>query len=674
MTRDLSRLLNPASLAVIGGGAWGQAVIEQAQAFGFAGDIWPIHPSKDQIAGRPAYSGVPDLPSAPDAAFIGINRDATIGATERLARIGAGGAVCFASGFAEAQGEDGQASDAQSRLLHAAGEMPVLGPNCYGFINALDRTIIWPDQHGMSPIDRGVAILTQSSNIAINLSFQNRALPIAMLITCGNMAQVSQADIIRHLLDDPRITAIGLHIEGFTDLPGWEDIAALAHTRDIPLVALKAGRSEAARTATQSHTASLAGNDAAAGALLDGLGIGRVNTLPELLEALKLAHMCGRLAGSRVASISCSGGEASLSADIGQAHGIHFPALTERQTDTLRNALGPKVALANPLDYHTYIWRDADAMTAAWSAMASPETDLVMTIVDIPDAQRADPADWDCALAAAIATKAGTQANVAFVATLAEGLPQAPADHLMANGVVPMHGLSETFAAVKALQRTKPKCGLMAPVIYPNQIISPEHETKAALATYDLALPAGGETPQIWERLSFPVAVKATGLAHKTENKGVILGVTDSAGIEKAIAQLPPNAGAFVEEMIQGGVAELLVAFTNDAAHGIMLTLGAGGTETELWQDTQHLLLPVDEAEVDAALERLRIAPLLQGYRGKPGADRQSILNAILALQAFVIDHADGFVELEINPLICTPTTAVIVDALWVHSTPEPDL
>ena len=162
MTSDLRRLFNPASLAVIGGGAWGAAVIQQAQKFGYAGDIWPIHPVKTEVAGLPAYMGVPYLPAPPDAAFVGINRDATIGAAERLSKAGAGGAVCFASGFAEAHAEDGLATDAQARLLKAAGDMPILGPNCYGFINALDGAIVWPDQHGLARVDRGGGSLTQS--------------------------------------------------------------------------------------------------------------------------------------------------------------------------------------------------------------------------------------------------------------------------------------------------------------------------------------------------------------------------------------------------------------------------------------------------------------------------------------------------------------------------------
>ncbi|MCW1951366.1 MAG: CoA-binding protein, partial [Octadecabacter sp.] len=160
MNRDLSRLFRPKSIAVVGGGAWCRAVIEQLQKSNFDGVIWPIHPSREEICGLKAYPTALDLPTPPDAVFIGINRDATIGAVERLSRMGAGGAVCFASGFGET--EDGQ--DANVRLLKAAGDMPILGPNCYGMINALDGVSLWPDQHGCTPVNRGVAILTQSSN------------------------------------------------------------------------------------------------------------------------------------------------------------------------------------------------------------------------------------------------------------------------------------------------------------------------------------------------------------------------------------------------------------------------------------------------------------------------------------------------------------------------------
>ncbi|MCY4180253.1 MAG: CoA-binding protein, partial [Litoreibacter sp.] len=261
---SLKRLFNPSSIAVIGGGYWCEAILAQIQKFGYAGSLYAVHPVKSEVGGVKAWPGAHLLPEAPDAAFIGINREASVGATERLRKKGAGGAVCFASGFAEATAEDATGADAQERLLRAAGEMPILGPNCYGFINAFDRVALWPDQHGLVSVERGVAILTQSSNISINLTMQMRSLPIGYMVACGNQAQMSQAKIAEVLLDDPRVTAIGLHVEGFSDLRAWESLSQKAHAKNVPLVALKVGASEQARAATVSHTASLAGEDSGA--------------------------------------------------------------------------------------------------------------------------------------------------------------------------------------------------------------------------------------------------------------------------------------------------------------------------------------------------------------------------------------------------------------------------
>ena len=287
MTRNLSRLFRPQSIAVIGGGAWCRAVALQLRKSGFQGAVWPVHPTATEIAGYSVYPNLAALKSAPDAAFVGINREATIGVVAELSQLGAGGAVCFAAGFAEV--DDG--IDLNQQLLTAAGDMPFLGPNCYGFINLLDGALLWPDQHGCVPVDKGVAILTQSSNIAINLTMQARALPMAYVITCGNQAQTTQAQIAFDLLDDPRVTAIGLHIEGFGNLDHWQALARKANDKAVPIVALKVGRSAEAQAATISHTASLAGADAGAQAVLDRLGIARVTDLPSFVEALKLLHI-----------------------------------------------------------------------------------------------------------------------------------------------------------------------------------------------------------------------------------------------------------------------------------------------------------------------------------------------------------------------------------------------
>ncbi len=668
MKRDLSRLFDPRSIAVVGGGAWCEAIIRAARRIGYEGTIVPVHPSREKVAGLTAVRRLEECQDPIDAAFIGVNRHATIDAVAALRRMGAGGAVCFASGFTEATAEDESGSDLQGRLVEAAGEMPILGPNCYGYVNALDHVAVWPDQHGMKAVKRGVAILTQSSNIAINLTMQRRALPVAYMITCGNMAQTSQAEIAESLLDDDRVTAIGLHVEGFGNLRHWESLAARAAERGVPLVALKVGRSAQARAATVSHTASLAGSDAGAQAFLDRLGITRLHGLPEFLETLKLLHCEGRLASNRIASISCSGGEASLVADMAEGHDVVFPPLTDRQRGDLRAALGPMVALANPLDYHTYVWRDEAAMARAWRAMTGDGIGLTLSIVDYP---HTDATDWACATGAALRVRKETAAPFAVVSSLPELMPEDVAERLMSGGVVPLAGLREALVAIEAAANVPVPVPESRPVLLPGTDTAcetlTEAEAKAALAAHGLRIPRHAiveaeAASSAMAGLDGPFAVKGLGLAHKSEHGAVRLGV-GAADVGK-VARAIGTPEVLIEEMVSGGVAELLIGVTRDSAHGFVLTLGAGGVLTEVLRDAVSLLVPSDRNAVRAALMRLRCAPLLTGYRGKPAADLDAICDAVDAVQDYVIANADTVGEVEINPLICLPDGAVAVDAL----------
>lgn len=671
MTHDLSRLLRPSSIAVVGGGAWCRAVVEQCAKMGFAGPVWPVHPTAPHIAGHPAYGSVDDLPSAPDATFIGVNREATIDVTRALSTMRAGGAVCFASGFLEAQAQDTTAADLQNTLLTSSDSMPILGPNCYGFINYLDGALLWPDQHGGQRVDTGVAIITQSSNIALNLTMQSRALPLAYIVTAGNQAQCGLADIGIALLDDPRVTALGLHIEGIGDLRAFERLAAHASTLGKRIVAIKVGRSSQAQQATISHTASLAGQDAGADALLARLGIARLPDLPGFLEALKLLHITGPLPQNTIATISCSGGEASLAADTGHLLGTTFPPLNTQQQTDLRAALGPRVALANPLDYHTYIWRDVPAMTATFAAMADPAIAMILLIVDFPRSDHCDPTDWDCVIEAVITAARHTGARYGMAATLPELMPEPVAETLIAAGVVPFSGLTEALAACTAAALPEPPDAaplLQTPDPQTPQLMS-EAEAKQTLADFGLRIPksqrcsSAAEVATAAQHIGFPIVLKGEGIAHKTEAGAVQLNIV-SADQAQTAAETMPATGYFVEEMITGTVAELLIGVLHDPAHGFVLTLGAGGTLTEIMQDSVHLLIPASDPAITEALNTLRIAPLLHGYRGAPPADIPALLRAIHAVQNYTIAHATGLQEVEINPLICTNTDAIAADAL----------
>ena len=671
MTDRLERLLRPRSIAVIGGGAWCEAVIEQNDRLGFAGDLWPVHPTRERIGGRQAVPAIEELPGVPDAAFIGINRYATIEAVHALSRAGTGGAVCFASGF----GETADGTQLKARLLDAAGKMTLLGPNCYGFVNYLDRVLLWPDQHGGTPVTSGVAIVAQSSNIAINITMQQRGLPIACVVTVGNQEQTGLSDIGSALLRDNRITALGLHIEGIDDLRGFERMARIADEMGKSVAVLKVGRSETAQAAALTHTAALAGTDAGARALFQRLAFAQLESLPQWLEALKLMHVTGPLDGSGIASMSCSGGEAGLIADTAERHGLSFPPLSAPQRDTLSDVLGPLVTPANPLDYHTRIWRDPVALTETFATMATPNLALSMVILDFPRADRCDTAEWESVIDACIAARERTGSCVAVVSCLPENLPEHICERLIAAGIVPLCGLDDACAATAAVIHAG-RYRTNGPIVLGKQARSSvtlgEAEAKTALAAHGVAVPrflraeSAEAAAEAAREIDFPVALKGDGFAHKSENDAVRLDLKSPPDVRDAASTMPAHR-FLVEEMVTDGLAELLVGIVHDEAHGFVLTIAAGGVLSELIGERQSLMVPADRTMIEHAIGRLRLAPVLDGYRGRPGVDRAAMTEAILALQDYVIHNADSVQAAEINPLLCGPERAVAVDALIVR-------
>ncbi|TBG10790.1 CoA-binding protein (plasmid) [Rhizobium leguminosarum] len=676
--RPLDRLLRPQTIAVFGGRE-ARRVIEQCDRMGFAGEIWPVHPKLDEVLGRSCYRSVSDLPSAPDAAFVGVNRMLTVEIVRSLSEAGAGGAVCYASGFSEATAELGDGAELQQALLEAAGDMPILGPNCYGLINGLDGALLWPDQHGMQRIERGVAILTQSSNIAINLTMQTRGVPIAYVVTAGNQAQTSLADVACALIDDPRVTAVGLHVEGFGDLSALERLATMARRSRKPVVVLKVGRSEQAKRAAVSHTASLAGSDAVADAVLARLGLGRVQTLPALLETLKLLHVAGPLASHSISSMSCSGGEASLMADAAVGRNVEFAALQPQQLPRLRRVLGEMVTLSNPLDYHTFVWGDLARQIEAFSAMFEGGYALNLVVLDFPRGDRCDASEWAMTADAVITAAAATGALAGLLATLPENMPEPIADRLMANGIVAFCGIDETIVAAEVaagigrVWHASPPLPLLDVPCMDGEIETlTEADAKAELAAFGLPIPKGllasspGQAAEQAERLGFPVVLKALGIAHKTEAGAVALNLEDIKAVSNAAAAMPPNAGYLVEKMIDPPVAELIVGAIRDPVFGLSLTLGAGGIFVELLEDSIILPLPATKTDIRAAISRLKLAKLIGGYRGRPKGDLEAAVGVVSATADYVVKNAACLEELDINPLMVLPEGrgVAVVDAL----------
>jgi len=671
---DLSRLLRPRSIAVFGG-KFAQAVVHQCDLMGFAGDLWPVNPNRDDVLGHPCFASVADLPGVPDAVFIGVNRNQTISVLSDLAAMGAGGATAFASGFKET-GPEGE--KLQNAFIEAAGEMPVIGPNCYGLINYLDGALLWPDMHGGRRVKSGVAILAQSSNIAINLTMNRRGLPIAYMATVGNQAVVGVAAMIEAFLDDPRVTAIGLHLEGVSDPEALAVAMDKARKAGVPVVAIKSGTSEGGARLTFSHTAALSGADAVMTAFFDRLGIARVESLSEFLETLKLLHVGGALAGNSVVSMSCSGGEAALISDVGEHHGVNFSAFSSADGKRIAKTVSDLVTVSNPFDYHMFDWANEDRLTATFAAVMKSDFDLNVLVLDFPREECGSDEDWQVSLQALRSAAQETGGRAAVLATLPENMPEATAIDLVSTGIAPLCGIDDAMAAIATAAR------LGAPNPQSQFKLLPggeggttlnEWQSKKLLEGYGLNVPAGRlcvtleETAAAAKELGYPLVVKAIGhdLVHKTEMNAVRVGITDTVGMLSAsLDLLKMGEAVLLERMVENPICELIIGINCDPVLGLFMVIGFGGILTEIVADTEILLLPAQRPEIIFAIQSLKAAPLLNGYRGKPQANMDAIVDAVLAVQNFAMDHCGKLCELDINPLIVTVDGAVAVDALIV--------
>ena len=673
----LKRLLHPRHIAVIGG-RFAEAVIRQSERIGFAGEIWPVNPGRAELGGHRCFPDVEALPEAPDAAFIAVPREANIAAVKALTARGSGGAVCYASGFAEA-GEDGAVL--QEALVEAAGDLALVGPNCYGILNYLDGATLWPDVHGGAACDTGVAIVTQSGNVGISLTMQQRSLPLAYMISVGNQAVLDVADFVEAMIEDARVRAIGIHIESINDIERFSEVAVAAHGRRVPLVALKVGRSALGARAALSHTSSLVGDDTLYDALFERLHVARVSTLPELLETLKLLCVAGPLPGRRIASISCSGGEAALVADAAEALGMEMPPFDAEQEHRLQEVLGSLVQVANPLDYHTFIWGDASAQRDCFAAVLSGSQDVTIKVFDYLNPALGESRDWDRTIDVLVAAADEAGARVAVISTLPENLPREVRERLISHGVAPLQGLQEGMCAVKASMdigawfdgRVPERVRVLNGSAGDVETIDEWH-AKSELKRFGVRVPDGrladaDSLLSVADSIGYPVVLKAAtpGLTHKSDVGGVVLNLGDADSLRRAAEGMRPSCERFlIEPMIPTRVAELLVGVTRDAQFGLSLTIGAGGTLVELAAHARTLLFPVNEEDVGRALDELAIARLLDGYRGGARGDRLAVIAAIMAVASYAEAHAAFLEELDVNPLLVLPEGqgAVAVDAL----------
>ena len=661
---NLSRLISPKSIAVIGNRGANFA-IRESKKLGYNQKIWAIHPTLDFLEGIKCYKDIKDLPEAPDATFIAVNAESAIDIVADLKSIGGGGAVLYASGFGEL-GEKGIKRN--QRLVEAADGMPLIGPNCYGFINSLDGVALWPDVHGCEPVSSGVAIITQSGNIGLNITMQSIGLSIAYMFTLGNQTNTNIADIIHAMLDDNRVSAIGLHIEGISDIKSFDVAARRALDKKIPIVAIKSGRTDVSAKIALSHTSSMTGLDQLFNVFFERLGIARVDTVPEFLETLKLLSILGTIDHNGVASMSCSGGEAGMMADLIDGLDINFPSLDDRHKDRVKLALNDFVEVDNPLDYHTFIWGDRKRTSECFKQMISGNFAATMLLLDWPRTQESEQKDWDLTLLALSDAISGTREKTIVLASIADCMPKRIIKECQKYGIAPMIGLDICLKALNhsyriglAFQKSSMQSIEILRSLSRSSKISTltEFEGKKLLKKYGIPVPDGkiitstSEALMAADKIHYPITLKVSDveLAHKTELGAVMLNINNPLALEKACQDLfKIGSSLLIEKMVQDSVAELIVGVGLDPIFGKYIIIGSGGILVELFKESIPLLFPVNREDVSLALSKLKVFPLINGYRGNPEGDVEMIIDCVMATVKLVSEN--DIDELDINPLL----------------------
>lgn len=717
--QTLAQLLAPRSVAVIGASAdasktSGRPVL-YLRKHGFAGTVLPVNPRVSQIDSLPCYADIDRLPMVPDTAIVLLGPDRCAAALAQLSRLGVGSAIVLAGGFGES-GADG--IQRQQALLAAAGPMRLLGPNTIGFVNVGDRVTL--SASGALALDElhpgGVSMVSQSGGIlgAVLSRAAAAGLGMAKLVATGNEADLDVADFLDVLADDAATRVIVLYLETVRDAARFLAAARRCVAAGKPVVAYKVGRSDVGARAAASHTGALAGSDRAYDALLQACGVLRAQRFSDLIDwPLALAGSAHPLRGNRVAILTSTGGAGTLLADQFGAQGLAVPVPDAATAHALRALQIDDQAVLdrNPIDVTLAGLQPALLRRILAVVLASARFDAVCVVVG--SSALAQPSLVADALhdMLALAAQHG-KALIAYVS------PHAPAiGHALARQGITALGSPEACATAlqAALHTSQPIRGGRlasappsneAPGDLPVSAASPrdaeghlvdEVRARAWLARHgvptiaeqvvcneDEALSRAGQwthpgpsghaapAPERW-------ALKALvpGLAHKSDAGAVALNLSmpDLPAAVGRMRQLVQQRTGHVAQrfalqaMAPAGV-EMILGARRDHL-GLLLLVGLGGTAAELLQDTQVLLqvdgdTGLDDAAVLAALQGLRLWPLLDGHRGAPRADVAALVSAVLALARAAHALGPHLIEMEINPLLVLPDAqgVLAVDAL----------
>lgn len=697
-------LLYPRSIAVVGAspkGGFGLGVINGLTAFGFAGKIYPVNPNYDDVAGFRAYPELGAIPGEIDAVAIAVPSGAVPSVVRQAIDAGAKGGVVFGSGFAEA-GDDGQALQTSLRELCGA-RFPLIGPNCLGLVNYLAGVPLWAITTGDRRKPGSVGLVAQSGNMALTSMVSSRGLGLAQVVSSGNQAVVDAVDVMSLYLTVPEIRVIAAVIEGLSDVAKFRRVASLAAERNIPIVALKLGRSEKASRAAVAHTGSLTGSDQLYDALFKQAGVIRVDDLEELLETAKLLSADRRPAGPGLGVFASSGGECGLIADLAAASGVELPELPASTRDQLLELLPPFANPLNPLDITASAWGNREIYGNVSTLLASSaDIDIVACIGDAT--RSSGPLEgigWEKMIDGLADAWAVTSKPIAVINTLTD-TSYDMVDTLAGRGIIHLSGAKTAIRAIghAGTYARWVQSRRVSPI---ERIVDDDRRARAlsllppagtggvteslckeVLRLYGIPVPAGGlagnvdAALRIANEIGYPVALKieAENIHHKTEVGGIELGISSDGQLREAhtalirrVHETAPGSrilGTRVERMATGQ-AELIIGGRNDPNFGPVVIAGIGGIMAEVLQDVSFRLAPIDATEAASMLAELRGTAILGPFRGRPASDIPAIADIIVRVSQLLTELPE-IREMDLNPVMAGQAGegAVAVDALLV--------
>lgn len=681
-TPGLRSLWAARSVAVVGAterpGALGRLPVEFLGRHGYAGRLLPVRPDGAPVLGLDSYPTVTACPGPVDLAMIMVGAARVPDAVRDCVAAGVPVAIICSSGFAET-GPQGAALQEEAVALARDGGLRLVGPNTIGSVGVANRqvTSFSPLFAGESTalVDGPLGFATQSGALgygAVSLAYE-RGLGLGWVVNTGNGADVGVLEVLRAMADEPGCRGLLAYAESLDDADALRDVAATG----LPVAVLKAGRSEAGARAAASHTGALAAGDRVVDAAMRQLGIVRVDDVEELLDVGDAFAQPRRPAGPRVAVVTTSGGSGILAADAieSRAHdGLRLATLSESTSASLAQIVPAFGSTANPVDVTATVMSNPDLFDRALDVIVEDEgVDMVVACFCVLTGSDVD------GVVDSLARVAGRSGKPVLVSrTGADHLAPGAARALREAGIPAYPTPARAVRAAAALhQVTARRPSAVPPVVSGKQPVprpgAGEQELKALLAAVGLPVPGGrlavdaADARAAVEEVGGRAVLKAVvpGMAHKSEAGGVVLGVgpEEAPAVWERLAAL--GGQVLVEEMVEGGV-EVLVGVAPSPL-GPVLTLGPGGTLTEVLDDVALRLLPVDAEQVEAMVEETRLGRLLAGVRGAPPADRAALVRTVLAVADLVAAWPEGF-ELDLNPVTVLPEGrgVRVLDAVYI--------